>query len=224
MVLGGTRSTDLKASSTARSAKCGGGGRLTASALASTSANLRGFDENACRALGECLSGALDEASARIVWRSRGMEIGMASLLWGQRLVEGLPRQGRGTRFCAACCLESHAARSEDSTRALPPSVSRRKPRPASRRTPSAGSYQMCRPRGGVPRLATGRSSPVPQRPIQFARRRASCGTRRVRSQTRTLQCRPARRALRPRGPGRDRADAVVATTRAARARAAIGT
>ena len=49
----------LKASSTARSAKYGDEGRLSAledlEMLAATSANLRGFDENACRALGECL-------------------------------------------------------------------------------------------------------------------------------------------------------------------------
>jgi hypothetical protein len=103
----------LKASSTARSEKYGEDGRLTAledlEALASTSANLRGFDENACRALGECLSGNLDEASARVVWRLAGHgDRRMSSLLWGQRLVDAVCRdKGVEHAYALACCLES---------------------------------------------------------------------------------------------------------------------
>ena len=110
----------LKAASTARSEKYGEDGRRTAledlEMLAATSANLRGFDENACRALSECLQGALDEASAKVVWRlASHSDRRMASLLWGQRLVEAVCRdKGVEHASALACCLESHTARSED--------------------------------------------------------------------------------------------------------------
>ena len=77
--------------------------------LAATSANLRGFDENACRALSECLQGALDEASARVVWRlASHSDRRMASLLWGQRLVHEVCRdKGVEHASALACCLEA---------------------------------------------------------------------------------------------------------------------